>query len=188
MSIMSFGTPYGTFTITSQVDVRLEDAWWLVGLVDGEGSFYLENRGGIPKFKISLKLTVRNKELLDQVVRILGCGKVFEDRGCTKQRNAQALYRVDRIDELAGVVVPFFHFYTLRSSKQLEYLEWRKLVLVRHALKGTRRSPIRIRIEQDVSRNLAAIRADEEQARSRLLEARMSKLGARDARCRVGQP
>lgn len=49
--------------------VRVRDITWLAGLLDGEGSFTYKLKGGP-----SVKVSMTDRDVVDRVARMLGCG------------------------------------------------------------------------------------------------------------------
>src|SRR3989338_7477589 len=84
---------------------------WL-GLVDGEGSFNVrindKKRRAKVELKFSLKLRHQDKEVLDELQKFFGCGKVYIQRD--KRENHSLCYRfeVQNSKEIIEKIVPFF--------------------------------------------------------------------------------
>lgn len=109
----------------------------LAGLVVGEGCFYAESTTGSkyrsgwrirPAFCIEMRADER--EVLDGVVDVLGCGKVYNldfgrYRGYeSKGWNPHIKYRVGNLSDLHRKVIPFFRKHHLfgRKRKAFELL------------------------------------------------------------------
>ncbi len=89
------------------------DKNYVLGLVDGEGSFNvrintLNRKRAKIELKFSLKLRHQDKEILDELQRFFGCGKVYIQRD--KRENHSLCYRfeVQNKKEILEKVVPFF--------------------------------------------------------------------------------
>ena len=104
---------------------------WIVGFIDGEGCFHI----GISKhsdmkigFQILPELTVvqhqRDIDLLYELRSTMNCGVVRRNHG------DRFCWRVRNLKNLSEVIIPFFNKYPLRSKKNLEYLKFRKVVLM----------------------------------------------------------
>ena len=105
---------------------------YIVGLVDGEGSFtaYIRNpdlekntkRRVKAEPRFYLKLIEKDKDILYELKNYFGCGNVYFQRD--KRKNHQNCYRYEvasRID-LEGIIIPFFKKYQLRLlSKRKDF-------------------------------------------------------------------
>ncbi len=105
---------------------------YVVGLVDGEGSFtvYVRNpdikavvaRRVVVEPKFYLKLIERDKEILLALQRFFGCGSVYFQKD-TRQ-NHQNCYRFEifRWEDLTTKVIPFFKRHKLKlASKKHDF-------------------------------------------------------------------
>ena len=105
---------------------------YIVGLVDGEGSFTVYIRDPAvstprarrvkaePKFY--LKLVERDREILYGLQKFFGCGNVYFQR--ERRANHQQCYRyeVSRREDLEKVIIPFFAAHELRiPSKRNDF-------------------------------------------------------------------
>lgn len=91
---------------------------YIVGLVDGEGSFtvYVKDvdaREGVrrrarvePKF--CLKLIEKDKDILDSLQKFFGCGSVYFQKDTRPNHQNCYRYEVYNRDDLNRVVIPFF--------------------------------------------------------------------------------
>lgn len=107
------------------------EAHWVVGFVDGEGCFFvglnphLEMASGIqvlPEFTVVQHQ--RDVQLLHALKRFFGCGVVrcnHEERMCYRVRSGQ---------HLRERIIPFFEKHPLRSKKWLDFLKFRRVVLM----------------------------------------------------------
>src|SRR3989338_9103484 len=88
------------------------DKSYVLGLVDGEGSFNVrvndKKRRARVELKFSLKLRHQDKEMLDELQRFFGCGKVYIQND--KRANHSLCYRfeVQNKKEIIEKIVPFF--------------------------------------------------------------------------------
>ena len=97
---------------------------YIVGLVDGEGSFTvyirdpklprsLKRRVTVePKFYI--KLIEKDKDILDQLQRYFGCGSVYFQKDNRPNHQHCYRYEVYNRDDLMKLIIPFFKKYQLR--------------------------------------------------------------------------
>ena len=85
---------------------------YVLGLVDGEGSFNArvnrQRRRARVELKFSLKLRHQDKEVLDELQKFFGCGKVYIQRD--KRVNHSLCYRfeVQNKKEIVEKMIPFF--------------------------------------------------------------------------------
>ncbi len=91
------------------------DKNYVLGLVDGEGSFNVRINGNINsnrrakvELKFSLKLRHQDKEILDELKNFFGCGNVYIQRD--KRQNHTLCYRfeVQNRKEIFEKIIPFF--------------------------------------------------------------------------------
>jgi hypothetical protein len=105
---------------------------YIVGLVDGEGSFtaYIRNPdiGGKAKRrakaepKFYLKLIEKDKNILYDLKKYFGCGNVYFQKD--RRENHQNCYRyeVANRSDLEKIIIPFFQKYPVRLiSKQKDF-------------------------------------------------------------------
>src|SRR3989344_1897668 len=88
------------------------DKQYVLGLVDGEGSFNVRvnqtGRRAKVELKFSLKLRHQDKEILDELQKFFGCGKIYIQRD--KRENHSLCYRfeVQNKKEIIEKIIPFF--------------------------------------------------------------------------------
>ena len=109
---------------------RLE-AQWVVGFVDGEGCFYVginaqpEMKTGyqvLPEFTIVQH--ERDVQLLYALKSFFGCGVV-------RRNHADRMaYRVRNVEHLRERIIPFFEKHPLKSKKRMDFLKFRKILLL----------------------------------------------------------
>ena len=105
---------------------------YIVGLVDGEGSFtvYVRNPDEIKKVKrrtraeprFYLKLIEKDKDILYELKNFFGCGNVYFQ--VDKRKNHQNCYRyeVANRNDLEKVIIPFFKKHQLKlASKRKDF-------------------------------------------------------------------
>lgn len=101
------------------------DPWWLVGFIDGEGSFSitvtLDNTRGagykvICEFKISQNY--KSATVLHKIKDFFGCGEVnFEN-----SKTGMYKYRVYKLKDLELIVIPFLKENKLQTSLYLDFI------------------------------------------------------------------
>ena len=70
-----------------------------------------------------------NAKILEEIKNVIGCGEVCITKG-------QARFSVQKIDDIAGTVVPFFRRNTLAEKKKKDFELWAKGVEVIQKNKG----------------------------------------------------
>ncbi len=104
---------------------------YIVGLVDGEGSFTVYVRD--PKLpiltrrvtvepKFYVKLIERDKKILEQLKHYFGCGMIYSQKD--KRPNHQNCYRYEVFNrnDLINIIIPFFKKHQLRfPSKRNDF-------------------------------------------------------------------
>ena len=107
-------TTRGAFNSGSKGKTEDSDHQWLVGLVDGDGSFsFLKSNN---KWTLNFKIgqSVYNIRLLYHVKSIIGVGKVSIS-------NNDAEFRIRKLDHIIKYVIPIFDKYPLLTSKYYDY-------------------------------------------------------------------
>ena len=114
---------------------RLMAPEWVVGFVDGEGCFscpiYRQRSMSLgwqvrPEFAVVQGASSR--DVLEDLVRFFGCGRVFRNRRRDNHREDLFRYCVQRIGDLRGVIVPFFETHPLRTSKRDNFDKFAEII------------------------------------------------------------
>ncbi len=105
---------------------------YIVGLIDGEGSFtvYIKNPNNLTKLKrrvkaeprFYVKLIEKDKNILYELKEFFGCGNVYFQKDT--RPNHQNCYRFEITNryDLEKIIIPFFRKHKLRfSSKQKDF-------------------------------------------------------------------
>ena len=112
-------------------------AEYIVGLVDGEGCFYINllhpsKRPQAKNYNLRhhffIKLVEDDLPLLKKVKEYFGCGNIHIQRDRRKTHRTCYRYDVSAVKDLRGKIIPFFDKHTLRSQKQNDYLLFREVV------------------------------------------------------------
>jgi hypothetical protein len=107
--------------------IKSNDANYIVGFVDGEGSFnisfikrndYKYNIKISPSFNISQK----DREILEWIKSVFNCGTI-RDRG-----DGVFYYEVQSIKSLKEIIIPFFNKYHLRTKKHTTFKIFSEIV------------------------------------------------------------
>lgn len=106
--------------------MKMLSADYLVGLTDGEGSFttYIrppKKEHGSKSYRIEchyyIKLREDDVNLLRNVHRFFGVGRVVFQRENRPNHHHMYRYEVTNLHDLHNVIVPFFRKHTLRSKR-----------------------------------------------------------------------
>lgn len=113
------------------------NAQWIVGFVDGEGSFGLDvhvKNDMRWKLQMQPEFTVVQKEVDIQILYALKdyfkCGSVAINR--QDEYGTRYHYRVKSIKDLQKSIVPFFEKHVLKTKKGIEFQRFRRIVLLMH--------------------------------------------------------
>lgn len=100
---------------------------WLVGFVDGEGSFNIitvEKKSNATltlstsyKVWLHFQITHHNRDtlLMERIVTYWGCG-------CVKKRNTDTVdFKLNKSELLNNIIIPFFQKYPLQSAKNFDF-------------------------------------------------------------------
>jgi hypothetical protein len=125
------------------------DSAYVVGLVDGEGSFtvYIRDpdspkqvkRRVVVEPKFYIKLIERDKEILYALQKFFGCGSVYFQKDSRPNHQHCYRYEVFRWEELMTIIVPFFKKHELMfASKQHDFELFERIM--HHLARGTHKT------------------------------------------------
>jgi hypothetical protein len=104
---------------------RLWNCGWIAGFVDGEGCFSVpifRSHTAKLRWQVQPQFVVAqaasSRDVLEGLVSVFGCGKVYVNQRHDDHREQLALYSVKRFADLRDVIVPFFLEHQLRTSKR----------------------------------------------------------------------
>lgn len=108
--------------------------WYVTGICDGEGSFQItiqDIKGkGHTGYKPFLEFKVRQKEdscgMLYELKKYFNCGRINIDNRKTRTMK----FVVTSNNELINKIIPHFDLYPLKTSKFLNYLDFKSAVLL----------------------------------------------------------
>ena len=100
---------------------------WLVGITDGDGTFYFaKTKKGIWSFSFQIGQSNYNIRLLYYIKSMLGIGSV----SVTHAKDNTAHYRVRNIQHIIQYILPIFDTYPLLTSKYFNYDLFKKAILI----------------------------------------------------------
>ena len=104
---------------------RLETVGWIVGFVDGEGTFSISVFRNVtmklgwqvfPEFVVTQGK--RGLKGLEKVHDFFGCGHIYRNSRSDNHREDLYRYCVRNLNDLARIIVPFFRQHTLVVKKR----------------------------------------------------------------------
>ena len=114
---------------------RLKTRFWIVGFVDGEGSFLISifknktTRLGwqvFPEFVITQG--AKSLKVLEAIQKFFGCGKIYLNRRYDNHHEHIYRYCVRSIKDLREKIVPFFNQNRLQTMKQNDFQKFKKVL------------------------------------------------------------
>lgn len=103
------------------------DLKWLVGFVEGDGSFSVNKNGKYIKYEFAIETHINDIQLLYKIKSILnGLGSIT-----TRKRTNTELARlkISSKNDLKRIIIPIFDKYGMLTSKQYDYLYFRDCLL-----------------------------------------------------------
>ena len=104
--------------------------YWIIGIIDSEGNFSVTQQKTKEGVKISLSFKVTQKEhskgILLELKNYFGCGNIYIDN---KKTNGFK-FSVNKIDDIVNIIIPHLDRYPLITSKNLDYLDFKKIALL----------------------------------------------------------
>ena len=112
---------------------------YIVGLVDGEGSFTVyvrnpddlttKNRRVMVEPKFYIKLIERDKVILDCLPEFFDCGKVYFQKDSRPNHQQCYRYEVFNRNDIVTKIIPFFKYHKLKlPSKILDFTVFCKIM------------------------------------------------------------
>lgn len=107
------------------------ESQWIVGFVDGEAYFNIditENKTCKTGYQVLPEFVIiqheREVNLLHAIKSFFGCGVVRRDHA------DRMCFRVRKFEHLSDIILPFFEKHHLKSLKKVEFLKFRKVILL----------------------------------------------------------
>lgn len=114
---------YNRQTIEIEEDYPTGDfAYYVAGLVDGEGTFWQEK--GTKKFRFAVKMKEED-ELMNMLKDFFDCGHVYENVD-DRTGSRMVKYHVADTRDLAGTVIPFFNEYEIHGTTGQQFDDWKR--------------------------------------------------------------
>ena len=107
------------------------EAQWIVGFTDGEGCFHIAiNKNKLMKlgYQVLPEFTIVQHK---RDIQILHALKHYFGTGVIRQNNKQVMcYRVRNQEMLRTIIVPFFEKHPLKTKKRLDFIKFRRVLLM----------------------------------------------------------
>ena len=107
------------------------ESQWVLGFVDGEGCFHVDiakNKTYKIGYQVLPEFVVvqheRDVKLLHAIKSFFGCGVVQRNHG------DRMCFRVRKLEHLSEIILPFFQKHQLKSLKKVDFLKFRKVILL----------------------------------------------------------
>jgi len=98
---------------------------WVVGFVEGEGSFYIKisNKNTV-SFRFLVTQHIRDLELLKNLAKFFNCGYAIPRSNSVNHGD----YFATKKEEFSSKILPFFDKFSLQGNKLKDYLDFKKAV------------------------------------------------------------
>lgn len=104
---------------------------YIVGLVDGEGTFTVKNSDGRPpQHRFGVQLVEDDRGILEEMHDYLNVGHIYEYNSDDDNERPVVSYNVQNFGELICVIIPFFQEYEPRAKqKKYDFDYWSASIL-----------------------------------------------------------
>src|SRR5437867_2191395 len=110
------------------VDRMKMNPWYIVGFVDGEGSFSITiskhktKRLGIDaRLMFEIELRGDDKPLLEEIQKYFKCGQIFDLNYDRYGWKPHVKYAVKSLKDITKFIIPFFKKYQLKGKKGKDF-------------------------------------------------------------------
>ena len=100
-------------------------SYYIIGLVDGEGSFYVRintdsKRRNKIEFKFSVKLRHQDKDILLQLQQFFDCGNIYLQKDNRPNHTDCYRFEVNKKEDIFNIIIPFFekNYPKIQSRKR----------------------------------------------------------------------
>ena len=114
---------------------RLEIKSWIIGFVDGEGSFLISifrnktTKSGwqvFPEFVVSQG--AKSLNALKMIRKFFRCGAIFINRRHDNHHQDIYRYCVRSLKDLIEKIIPFFEKHRLMTAKRKDFIQFKRIV------------------------------------------------------------
>lgn len=106
-------------------DLRNITCDWLSGFISGDGCFFVNiykvkdcSTGYAVKLSISVTQHLKDKVLMENIARILMCGRVY------KHSNSTVVLKISTFKHISDVIIPLFEQYPIRGIKSRDFKDF----------------------------------------------------------------
>jgi hypothetical protein len=103
-------------------NIVISDPYWIAGFTSGDGCFTI-NMTKYIQLVFLISQHSRDKELMENLISYLGCGTL---RSSANKDFVEI--RVTKLEDLTGIIIPFFKKYPIIGVKALDFADWCKAV------------------------------------------------------------
>ncbi len=114
---------------------RLKMSLWIVGFVDGEGSFLISifrNKTTKLGWQVFPEFVVtqgaKSYKALEEIRKFFGCGRIFINRRYDNHHEDTYRFCIRSVADLREKIVPFFEKYSLRTMKLNDFQKFKKVL------------------------------------------------------------
>jgi hypothetical protein len=107
------------------------DPWWIVGFVDGEGSFLVSTfrnetckSGKQTLFEFVVTQGEESREAMKSIKDFFNCGGIYINHRHDNHHHDLLRYCVRNQKDLKWVIIPFFKKYPLKTTKRNQFNEF----------------------------------------------------------------
>lgn len=98
---------------------------WLLGITDGDGSFSIYINNNKINFSFQIAQSLYNLRLLNYIKKELGYGSIL-----ISDKDRMGTFRIWDKNTLINIIIPIFDKYPLLTSKQYNYIKFKKGLLI----------------------------------------------------------
>lgn len=110
-------------TLNNSQRPNARDLMWLVGFVEGDGSFSVNKNGKYVKYEFAIEIHISDIKLLYKIKSIIG------GYGSIRSNTELARLKISSKIDLKRVILPIFDKYGMVTSKQYDYLYFKSCLL-----------------------------------------------------------
>ena len=96
-------------------------AKWLSGFIDAEGNFQVFFDRGYLRVLFRINLHIDDVKVLYAIQKYLGIGNV-------RTQSTSAVYSIGKLQDLITVLLPLLEMHSLRTTKYLDYIDFKKIL------------------------------------------------------------
>lgn len=100
--------------------------YWVTGITDAEGNFFINKQMGVNRQKFTLAFKVTQKKhsmgILLALQKYFSCGNIQIDN----RKHDTYKFQVTKLQDITNIIIPHFSNYCLLTSKHLDFLDFKK--------------------------------------------------------------